>query len=41
LATNLLYGLMESASLRVTLIEDADRDELQRLCRLMIQSMEK
>jgi len=41
LAANLLYGLMESASLRITLIEDADRDELQRLCRLMIQSMEK
>lgn len=41
LAANLLYGLMESASLRITLIEDTDRDELQRLCRLLIQSMEK
>ena len=41
LAANLLYGLMESAALRITLIEDADRDELQRLCRLQIQSMEK
>jgi len=41
LAANLLYGLMESASLRITLIEDADREELLRLCRLQIQSMEK
>jgi AcrR family transcriptional regulator len=41
LAANLLYGLMESASLRITLIENTDPDELQRLCRLLIQSLEK
>lgn len=41
LAANLLYGLMESASLRIALIEDADHDELQRLCRLLVQSLEK
>lgn len=41
LAANLLYGLMESAALRVTLIEDSNRDELQGLCRLLIRSLEK
>jgi len=41
LAANLLYGLMESAALRITLIEDTDREDLQKLCRLLIQSMER
>lgn len=41
LAANLLYSLMESAALRVTLIENPNRDELQGLCRLLIQSLEK
>lgn len=41
LAANLLYGLMESASLRITLIENTDPDELQRLCRLLIDSLKK
>lgn len=41
LVANLLYGFMESAALRITLIETAEREELLRLCRLMIQSMER